>query len=368
MTVIYLDKRNIILAVAALTGTFVIGILIGTLGISSTTTNNNSNNNHPVNNARNGKSTSDNLEELFSEILQSVESDNIRSYLKTITSAPHIAASEQDSFLTKWISDKWKEFGFDHVNLEQYNLLLSYPDPENPNKIYLKDDQSRVQFTSKHKEDVLRAEDQHPDFIHAFNAFSPAGNVTGDLVYVNYARVEDISRLEELGVNLTGKIAIARYGKVYRGDKVKHCQEAGAIGVILYTDPEQVAPNGTDPDSVYPNTIFLPPSGIQRGNVLTSKGDPLSPTWSSVPGAYRLSVNEAVRNYFPKIPCQPIGYGDAEQLLTIMGGDLERAAQMVLTRSAVNGEAVYHIGTHMSHVHDRVNPSLSLRATLLAYL
>ena len=275
-----------------------------------------------LNFCRSSNSIQNSLEELISDTLATVEADNIRSYLKTITSAPHIAASEQDSFLTKWISDKWREFGLDHVNLERYNLLLSYPDPQNPNKIYLKDDRGRVQFTSRHKEDVLRAEDEHPDFIHAFNAFSPTGNVSGDLVYVNYARVEDISKLEELGVNLTGKIAIARYGKLFRGNKVKHCQDAGAIGVILYSDPEEIAPNGTDPDSVYPNTIFLPPSGIQRGNVLTTiKGDPLSPTWSSVPGAYRLSVDEAIRKYLPKIPSQPIGYGDAEQLLAIMGGD-----------------------------------------------
>ena len=207
----------------------------------------------------------------------------------------------------------------DNVYLEQYHFLLSYPDPQNPNKIYLKDDRGNVQFTSKHKEDVLRAEDEHPDFIHAFNAFSPAGNVTGDLVYVNFARVDDISRLEELGVNLTGKIAIARYGKLFRGNKLKHCQDAGAIGVILYSDPEQVAPDGTDPDSVYPNTIYLPPSGIQRGSVFSSLGgDPLSPGWSSVQGAYRLGTDEAT---FPQIPCQPIGYGDAHALLSIMGGD-----------------------------------------------
>ena len=262
------------------------------------------------------------MEKLLSEILESVDSDNIRSYLKIITSAPHIAASEQDSFLTKWISDKWREFGLDHVNLERYNLLLSYPDHENPNKIYINDSEGRVQFTSRHKEDVLRAEDEHPDFIHAFNAFSPAGTVSGDLVYVNYARVEDISKLEELGVNLTGKIAIARYGKLFRGNKVKHCQDAGAIGVILYSDPEQVAPNGTDPDSVYPNTVYLPPSGIQRGSVMEAEGDPLSPTWTSVPGAYRLPVGEAIDSLLPKIPSQPIGYGDAEQLLGIMGGDL----------------------------------------------
>ena len=271
---------------------------------------------------RNGKSLSNNLEKIISETLEAVTSDNIRSFLKTITSTPHLAASEQDSFLTKWISDKWTEFGFDNVKLERYDLLLSFPDRENPNKIYLKDDQGRVQFTSKHKEDVLRAEDEHPDFIHAFNAWSPAGNVTGELVYVNYARLEDISRLEELGVNLTGKIAIARYGKVYRGNKVKHCQDAGAIGVILYTDPEQVAPNGTDPDSVYPNTIFLPPSGIQRGTVeALLEGDPVTPTWPSVPGAYRISVGKAKERLLPQIPSQPIGYGDAEKLLAIMGGD-----------------------------------------------
>ena len=56
-----------------------------------------------------------------------------------------------------------------------------------------------MQFTSRHKEDVLRPEDEHPDFIHAFNGFSPAASVTGDLVYVNYGRVEDISKLQELG-------------------------------------------------------------------------------------------------------------------------------------------------------------------------
>ena len=114
---------------------------------------------------RNGKSLSNNLEKIISETLEAVTSDNIRSFLKTITSTPHLAASEQDSFLTKWISDKWKEFGFDIVKLESYDLLLSFPDRENPNKIYLKDEQGRVQFTSKHKEDV------HFAFIYPFELY-----------------------------------------------------------------------------------------------------------------------------------------------------------------------------------------------------
>ena len=117
---------------------------------------------------------------------------------------------------------------------------------------------------------------------------------------------------------MKGKIAISRYGKIYRGNKVRHCEEAGAIGVILFSDPTDAAFNGTDPANVYPNTFFLPPSGVQRGTTFLGDGDPLSPRWTSIKGAYRQEINETEN--LPAIPVQPIGYGDAEQLLTVMGG------------------------------------------------
>ena len=107
----------------------------------------------------------------------------------------------------------------------------------------------------------------------------------------SYGRLEDIQKLKELGVSLEGKIAISRYGKIFRGNRLKNCQAAGAVGVIMYTDPAQVAPRGTDPESVYPNTFFLPPSGVQRGTTFID-ADPLSPSWPSVDGAYRLTLNE----------------------------------------------------------------------------
>ena len=91
-------------------------------------------------------------------------------------------------FLTNWIKQKWLEFGFDSVSLSPYQLLLSYPRPDQPNKVYLHDSSGNIKFTSKHQEDVLRPEDEHENFIHAFNAFAPAGDVSGELVYVNYGR------------------------------------------------------------------------------------------------------------------------------------------------------------------------------------
>ena len=216
------------------------------------------------------------------------------------------------------MADEWRGNGFTDVQLDTYSFLLSYPNHTNPNKIYLKDENDLIKFTSKHKEDVLRPDDDHPDFIHGIVAYAPAGDVTGELVYVNYGRVEDIHKLKELGIDLKGKIAISRYGKIYRGNRLKNCQDAGAVGVIMFSDPDDVAPYGTDPEDVYPNTIFLPPSGIQRGTAFPlGGGEPLSPGWPSVLDSYRNPINETE---FPKIPSQPIGYGDAEQLLSIMGG------------------------------------------------
>ena len=59
------------------------------------------------------------------------------------------------------------------------------------------------------------------------------------------------------------------------------------LGVILFSDPADVAVNGVKPEDVYPNTIFLPGTGVQRGSTFIGDGDPLSHGWPSVPNAYR---------------------------------------------------------------------------------
>ena len=178
------------------------------------------------------------LERTILSALSEVESQSIRSFLQELAASPHLAGGPRDRQLAHWIKDTWRGFGLDSVSLQSYNFLLSYPDSENPNKIFLLDQAGEVKFTSKHQEDVLRPEDEHENFIHAFNAFAPQGDVTGELVYVNYGRVEDIQRLVELGVNLQGKIAISRYGKIFRGNRLKNCQDAGAIGEQLFERSE----------------------------------------------------------------------------------------------------------------------------------
>jgi len=256
-------------------------------------------------------------EELVDKFLSLIDSNNIRENLKVLTAEPHLATSDRDKWLISWIERSWRKYGLE-VSKPTYTFLLSFPNQTNPNKIYLLDGYNQKQWVSQHQEDV-KGEDAHPNFIHAFNAYAPAGDVTGELVYVNYGRVEDIIQLEDLGVSLKGKIAISRYGKIFRGGILANCEAAGAIGVILYSDPEQVARDGLGEDGVYPNTFFLPSSGIQRGATFNGDGDPLTPSWPSIKGAFRNSVNNAPG--LPGIPSQPIGWGDARELMSRLGGD-----------------------------------------------
>ena len=78
------------------------------------------------------------------------------------------------------------------------------------------------------------------------------------VIYVNYGRIEDFNRLGDLGVNVSGKIAMMRYGKIYRGNKILHAAKFGATAAILFSDPDDVARDGQEDKNVYPNTNWLP--------------------------------------------------------------------------------------------------------------
>jgi len=305
--VLRVPERGVLLlgAVATLSA-LILGILIGVFGVASPQ----------------GPPTRDRFQdkEFMDSVLSDIKEDKLRSFLQELSREPHIAAARRDRELVKWMKESWEEAGVETVSLATYDILLSYPNLDKPNKIHLLDEKGQVQFTSRHQEEVLRPEDAHDEFIHAFNAYSPPGDVTGELVYVNYGRVEDLQELEELGVSLTGKIAISRYGKIFRGNRLANCEAAGAIGVIMFSDPKDYSnPQGVNASQVYPNTFFLPESGVQRGSTFIGDGDPLSPGWPSVKGAYRLKENET--EGLPGIPSQPIGYGDARRLLETMGGE-----------------------------------------------
>ncbi|XP_032878338.1 putative N-acetylated-alpha-linked acidic dipeptidase isoform X1 [Amblyraja radiata] len=250
------------------------------------------------------------------KLLNEMQAENIRSYLRNWTRFPHLAGTVKNLQLAQEIQTQWKNWGLDSVELAEYDVLLSYPNKSNPNYISITNENGYSIFNTSLFEPLPPGYENMEDVEPPFNAYSPAGMPLGDLVYVNYGRYEDFTWLErEMGLNCTGKIVIARYGKIFRGNKVKNAMKAGAEGVIFYSDPADYTAPGVLP---YPNGWNLPGSGVQRGNVLNTNGagDPLTPGFPANEYAFRLDVAIGL----PEIPVHPISYQDAEQLLRHMGG------------------------------------------------
>ncbi|MFL5565897.1 MAG: PA domain-containing protein, partial [Gemmatimonadaceae bacterium] len=121
--------------------------------------------------------------------------------------------------------------------------------------------------------------------VMAFNGYGAAGDVRGDVVYVNYGLIEDYASLDSMGVSVKGRIAIARYGRSYRGIKAREAEKHGAAGLIIYSDP---ADDGYVRGDVYPVGPMRPSHGIQRGSVMNPNGDPSTPGYPSTANAKRI--------------------------------------------------------------------------------
>ena len=156
------------------------------------------------------------------------------------------------------------------------------------------------------------------EIVAGYNAYSPDGDVTAELVYVNRGLPEDYQILSDQGISVNGKICIARYGGSYRGVKAKVAGDNGAVGLILYSDP---ADDGYMRGDVYPRGPWRSPDAIQRGTVkyiFQHASDPLTPGWAATADAERIPISEATD--LPKFPVVPLAYRDAEPLLKALAG------------------------------------------------
>uniref|UniRef100_A0A672FYN3 Glutamate carboxypeptidase 2 n=2 Tax=Salarias fasciatus TaxID=181472 RepID=A0A672FYN3_SALFA len=251
------------------------------------------------------------------EFLDEMQTDHIREHLRKFTRLPHLAGTEQNLKYAEQIRTEWLQFGLDSVETVPYDVLLSYPNKSQPNYISIVDHLGNEVFNTSLAEPVPEGYEDVSDIVPPYNAFSAKGHPEGDLVYVNYGRTEDFFHLKKMNVSVTGTIVIMRYGKIFRGNKVKNAQSAGAVGIILFSDPSDYSANGT---KAYPDGWNLPSGGVQRGNVLNlnGAGDPLTPGYPAKEYTYRLSMEDGVG--LPKIPVHPVCADDAVNLLKHMGG------------------------------------------------
>jgi N-acetylated-alpha-linked acidic dipeptidase len=266
------------------------------------------------------------------------KADNLREYMRTITAEPHHAGSPNSKKVADYVLEKFTSWGLD-ARIEEFEALMPFPTERVVELI------GPDRYVAKLQEPPVDADPDSADAgqLPSFNAYSADGDVTADLVYVNYGIPEDYEQLAKLGVDVKGKIVIARYGRSWRGIKPKVAWEHGAIGCIIYSDPRD---DGYYPGDVFPTGAFRPEQGVQRGSVMDMPiypGDPLTPGWASEAGGKKLSREES--KTLLKIPVLPISYGDALPLLRSLRGPLAPEAW----RGAL--PITYHVGPGASKLH-----------------
>jgi N-acetylated-alpha-linked acidic dipeptidase len=249
-------------------------------------------------------------EEIFRQV---PHPDSLRTFMRWITEEPHHAGGPRSKKVAEYVLAKLRGWGL-NANIEAFEALMPMPLERQVELI------APETYTATLKETAILEDKDSSDEgqLPTYNAYSADGDVTGQLVYVNYGVPEDYETLDELGIDVSGKIVIVRYGRSWRGIKPRLAAERGAIACLIYSDP---ADDGYVKGDVLPEGAYRPSQGVQRGSTMdmpTYPGDPLSPGWASEPGGKKLTIAEA--KTLVKIPVLPLSYGDAMPLLKHIRG------------------------------------------------
>ncbi len=245
-----------------------------------------------------------------SDVVNRPSANDANAHSRFLSQQPHMAGTPAQARTRDYVIAQMKSWGL-QTEVRSYKVWMPHPISTrvwrvSPNPMELNlvegpiaEDTTSVAFPQ----------------VKAFNGYGAAGDVSGEVVYVNYGLIEDYAQLDSMGVSVKGKIAIARYGRSYRGIKAREAEKHGAVGLLIYSDP---ADDGYTRGDVYPLGPMRPAQGIQRGSVMNPNGDPSTPGYPSTEGARRIPLAQM---QVPRIPVLPISYGNASELLRGLKGN-----------------------------------------------
>ncbi|XP_032009257.1 aminopeptidase NAALADL1 [Hylobates moloch] len=264
--------------------------------------------------------------EILETVMRQLDAQRIRENLRELSREPHVASSPRDEDLVQLLLQRWKdpESGLDSAEASTYEVLLSFPSQEQPNVVDIVGPTGDIIHSCHRTEENVTGEQGGPDVVQPYAAYAPSGTPQGLLIYANQGAEEDFKELQTQGIKLEGTIALTRYGGVGRGAKAVNAAKHGVAGVLVYTDPADINDGLSSPNETFPNSWYLPPSGVERGSYYEYFGDPLTPYLPAVPSSFRLDLANV--SGFPPIPTQPIGFQDARDLLCNLNGTLAPAA------------------------------------------
>lgn len=252
--------------------------------------------------------------QLDSILLATPDTGSARRHSTALSSRVHVAGTAAQESTAMYVMRQMASWGLDTTRA---NFTVFLPAPESVSVTRIRPTRKVLTLS----EPVVPGDPstEQPAW-PTVNGYAGSGQVSGPIVYVNYGLIEDYRVLDSMGVSVQGKIAVARYGRSHRGIKAREAQLHGAVALILYSDP---ADDGSGKGAVYPAGPWRPATGVQRGSVKLSPGDPSTPGWASTDGARRIELDAMD---IPKIPVVPMGYGNATELLSGLDGPAVPAA------------------------------------------
>jgi len=280
-------------------------------------------------------------QEFEAKLNAEVRADSCRDHLRFLTDRPHVAGTPGNFRVSQYIFDRFREYGLE-TEFFEYEVLLAYPE------------EIRVEIVAPERVELARPEPVDPRDPHTdvgadpvahlpWNAYAANADLEAPVVYANYGRPEDFSRLGEMGVEVKGKIVLLRYFQGYRGGKSFEAEQRGVAGILVYSDPME---DGYFQGDAWPEGPWGPLGHFQRGaNVydFLIPGDPLTPGWASTPEARRIALEES--RILPRIPMVPLSARDAEEILRrLRGPAVPKGWQGALPLT-------YHVGDGSLRVH-----------------
>jgi N-acetylated-alpha-linked acidic dipeptidase len=272
-----------------------------------------------------------------------------KAWLEQMSSAPNHVGSPHDKANAEFMLAQFKSWGWD-ARIEQFDVL--YPTPKKSSVELV----APTHYSAKLQEGPIsgdRTSTQVAAELPPYHVYGADGDVTAELVYVNQGMPDDYKELAARGIDVKGKIAIARYGGGWRGLKPKFAYEHGAVGCIVYSDPRD---DGFGAGDAYPKGGFRPADGVQRGSVMDLPiypGDPLTPGVGATADAKRLAIADA--KTVLKIPVLPMSHADALPLLAALEGPVVPAAW----RGGL--PITYHFGPGPAKVHLAISSDWTLK-------
>lgn len=242
-----------------------------------------------------------------------IDQEKLKEHLHAYASKPHSAGSQQDYETAVYTAQQMEKFGM-KAEIKEYYTLLSVPKRQ------------RVAITEPVAQELNLHEavvesdacTTNAEALPPFLAYTATGNVSGSVVYVNYGTLQDFQWLVDNGVDLKDKIALARYGRNFRGLKVMLAEQHGMVATLIYSDPQD---DGFSQGPTYPDGPWRPSGSFQRGSaqyLSLYAGDPLTPGFPSTIDAKYESIDEAKN--IPHIPATVLSYEQAQKVLSSLGG------------------------------------------------